>query len=365
LFRINIILPFPVTKPVGGAKIMYEYANYFSARGHQVTVLHSLRRPFKKMKSPIWWKRFVFFCQRAERPRWFLLDANVNSYIVDEITDAFVPDGDIVFSTWWQMTHAIASLSPAKGVPVNLIQDYEVWAGQEENLLASYRLPVHHAAIATWLQNLAEREAGRAVKLLPNAIDLEKFRLISSIDQRASHSVIALYSEEERKGTAYAIAAAEELKKVYPDLQWTFFGVYPRPAHLPSWIQYHRRPVNLPELYNAHAIFVSASNGEGWALPPAEAMACGCTVVCTDIGGHADYAMQEKTALLFMPKDTEGMVQQLSRLFTNDQLRIELAAKGREFLTQQFNWKHSVDTALEWFLMLQKNNFEASNNSSK
>ena len=47
LLRINIILPFPVTKPVGGAKIMYEYANHFSAKGHRVTVLHSLKRPFK------------------------------------------------------------------------------------------------------------------------------------------------------------------------------------------------------------------------------------------------------------------------------------------------------------------------------
>jgi len=363
--RITIILPFPVTKPVGGAKIMYEYANHFNARGHQVTVLHSLRRPFKKMKSPLWWKRFVFFMQRAERPRWFKLDAAINSRIVDEISDAFVPDGDIVFSTWWQMTHAIATLSPRKGVLVNLVQDYEVWAGQKENLLASYRLSVHHAAIARWLQTLVQNESGRTVQLLPNAIDLERFQLIVPIAQRVPHAVIALYSEEERKGTTYAIAAAEELKKIYPDLQWTFFGVYPRPSHLPNWIQYYRRPNNLPDLYNSRAVFVSASNGEGWALPPAEAMACGCAVVCTDIGGHADYALAEHTALLFAPKDTNGMVQQISRLFDDNDLRIELAVKGREYLLQHFNWEHSVNLALEWFTMLQRNNFGPSTTPSK
>ena len=58
--RITIVLPFPVTKPVGGAKIMYEYANRLYAAGHTVTVLHSIRRPYKKMKSPLWWKKFVF-----------------------------------------------------------------------------------------------------------------------------------------------------------------------------------------------------------------------------------------------------------------------------------------------------------------
>lgn len=354
-----------MTKPVGGAKIMYEYANHFSARGHQVTVLHSLRRPFKKMKSPIWWKRFVFFLQRAEKPRWFPLSPAVHSCIVDEISEAYVPDGDIIFSTWWQMTHAIASLSPVKGVRVNLVQDYEVWAGQEENLLASYRLPVHHAAIARWLQTLVQKESGRSVKLLPNAIDLERFQLRDSVEQRVPQSVIALYSEEERKGSSLAIAAAKELKQKYPDLQWTFFGVYPRPALLPDWIQYHRRPENLPALYNAHALFVSASNGEGWALPPAEAMACGCAVVCTDIGGHADYALAEKTALLFTPRDAQGLVQQISRLFDDSSFRGELAMKGREYLLQYFNWDHSVSLALEWFTMLQKNNFGSDTSSSK
>ena len=97
---------------------MYEYANRFAAAGHQVTILHSLRRPFKKMRSPLWWKRLVFACRGAVRPAWFPLDDRVNSKIVDQISDAFVPDGDILFSTWWQTAYALATLSPCKGVPV-------------------------------------------------------------------------------------------------------------------------------------------------------------------------------------------------------------------------------------------------------
>ena len=309
------------------------------------------------MKSPLWWKRFVFFLQGAERPRWFLLNPAVDSRIVDEITDAFVPDGDIVFSTWWQMTHAIAKLSSSKGIPVNLVQDYEIWGGQEEQVLASYRLPVHHAAIATWLQDLVTKEAGRPVQLLPNAIDLEKFQVQLPIADRTTHSVIALYSQEERKGTSYAIEVAEKLKQQYPDLQWTFFGVYPRPNQLPSWIQYHRKPANLPALYNQHAIFCSSSLGEGWALPPAEAMACGCAVVCTAIGGHADYAIDEQTALLAPVKNAEALVQQISSLFDQPSKRLALAKQGRENLLRNFNWTRSIQIAQDWFTALQKNNF--------
>lgn len=354
LLRINIILPFPVTKPVGGAKILYEYANHFSEKGHRVTVLHSLKRPFKKMKSPLWWKRFVFYLQRAERPHWFLLDSRVDSRIVDEISDDFVPDGDIVFSTWWQMTYSISKLSPAKGIRINLVQDYEVWGGQETALLASYRLPVHHAAIASWLQKQVAAESKQPVKLLPNAIDTNRFTLVNPVDQRNPRSIIALYSEEKRKGTEYAIAAAIQLKQNYPDLQWTFFGVYPRPKKLPDWMQYHRRPSDLPALYNAHALFLSSSIGEGWALPPAEAMACGCAVACTDIGGHADYAQHEQTALLFPVRERDAMVKQVSRLFEDEAFRIQLALAGRKFILDNFNWEHSVETALHWFEELQK-----------
>lgn len=354
MLRITIILPFPVTKPVGGAKIMYEYANHFSARGHRVTILHSLRRPFKKMKSPIWWKRFVFFLQRAKRPRWFPLSSEVDSRIVDEINDTLVPDGDLIFSTWWQMAYAIEKLAPVKGIPVNLVQDYEDWGGQESKLLASFRLPIHQAAIARWLQEKIAIESKRMVKLLPNAIDTNRFLLTRPVDSRSPLSVLALYSEEKRKGTVYAIETAVLLKQQYPDLLWTFFGVYPRPKLLPDWIQYFQRPSHLSALYNEHAIFFSSSLGEGWALPPAEAMACGCAVACTNIGGHVDYAMHEQTALLFPVKNTKAMVEQVSRLLQQGSFRIQLALAGHQFLLSNFNWGHSVDTALQWFEELQK-----------
>lgn len=352
--RITIILPFPVTKPVGGARIMYEYANRFAERGHSVVVLHALRRPFKKMKSPLWWKRLLFSIRGAARPNWFALDASVDSRIVNEITDPFVPDADIVFSTWWQMTYAIAKLSPSKGIPVNLVQDFENWGGQAEKVLDSYRLPVQQAAISNWLLKLVEKESGHRVQLLPNAIDTGRFYLQQSLISRQPDSVIALYSEEKRKGTSYILAALPLLKEKYPSLQFTFFGVYPRPDSLPAWVHYFQKPTNLSQLYNEHAIFLSASLGEGWALPPAEAMACGCAVICTSIGGHADYAIQGETALLIPPADSSEIVAAIIKMITHTDLRIQLAENARQLLMERYDWNRSVSCALDWFASLQK-----------
>ena len=351
--RITLILPFPVTKPVGGARIVYEYANRFSESGHTVVVLHALKRPFKKMKSPLWWKRLIFTLRGAARPSWFPLHAQVDARIVDEIADAFVPDADIIFSTWWQMTYAIAKLSPSKGTPINLVQDFENWGGQEQQVLASYRLPVKHAAISAWLVKLVETESGLPVQLLPNAIDTTSFTIQQPITERPAASVLALYSEENRKGTAYIAGALSKLKENIPALQFTFFGVYPRPTSLPAWVNYFQKPTHLSALYNQHAIFLSASLGEGWALPPAEAMACGCAVICTAIGGHADYAVDQDTAMLIPTQNSQAIIQAVSQLVQDDAMRLRIAKKGHQFLLENYSWNHSVTRALDWFVSLQ------------
>lgn len=340
--RINIVLPFPATRPGGGVKIMYEYANRLQERGHQVTVLHSLRRPYKKMRSPLWWKKLTYSLRGAARPKWFPLHKDVRSLIVTEITDSYVPDGDVVMSTWWEMTYMVSRLNESKGKKFNLVQDYETWKGNPELVHESYKLPVHHLVISKWLQELVARHSGKLPVHIPNAIDTARFRLINPIDARKADSVIMLYSKEERKGSGFGIEALVELKKLVPTLTATLFGVFSKP-NLPDWIQYVQKPGNLPLLYNAHAIFFSPSLGEGWALPPAEAMASGCAVVCTDIGGHHDYAIDEKTALLVQPKNISEMVSQLHQLIIHEERRIELAKSAHTYITESFSWESSVN----------------------
>jgi glycosyltransferase involved in cell wall biosynthesis len=347
--RITFILPFPVTKPVGGAKIMYEYANRLQERGHQVVILHAIRRPFKKMKSPVWWKKLGFALQGAARPAWFPLHRDISSRIVTEISDKYLPDADIVLSTWWQMTYAISKLSPQKGTPVNLIQDYELWSGQHDKVHESYALPVNHVTYATYLKVLVDKYNGGRTRYIPSTVDTKKFFITTEIDQRAPRSIIMMYSEEERKGTKYGLEAMMALKEKFPDLVLTLFSVYKRPSDLPAWIQFHHRPANLPELYNQHAIFFSPSLGEGWAIPPAEAMASGCAVVCTNIGGHADYGIHGQTALLVEPRNVADMKQKLDSLLTDSAKRVQLAHRGHQFLVENFNWGKSVGMMEDYF----------------
>ena len=353
---INIILPFPVTKPVGGGKIMYEYANRLQQNGHCVSIFHSIKRPFKKSGTPLWFKQLVFALRRVARPKWFNLNNEIKSVIVPAIIDKYIPDAEIILSTWWQMTYAVSELSLSKGKKFNLIQGYEIWAGHKEKVDASFSLPVNHIVIAQYLQKLISEINGEVEPVyIPNAIDITKFFVEIEPARRNPYTVIMLYSEESHKDSATAIKVLTEVQKKIPALQVQLFGVQPEPKELPVFFNYKQKPDNLRTLYNQSAIFFSSSLTEGWALPPAEAMACGCAVVCTDIGGHRDYAVHEKSALLVQPAQISDMVEKLSRLITDNELRLQIAAAGNNLMITTFNWDQSIKKMEDCFYGSIKN----------
>lgn len=330
---------------------MYEYANRISARGHRVCVLHSISRPFKKSPTPVWIKRAIFWLRNVRRPKWFPLKPEVSSKIIPMVADHYVPDADVTISTWWEMVHMVAKLPSSKGVKVNLIQDYEIWTGFEELVHASYELPVHHVCISNYLTRTVAAYSKSPPFYLPNAIDLAVFCCNVPPKQRDPLSIIMLLSPEPRKGSKFGIEALRALRDRFPGLKATLFGVHPKPA-LPGWIQYHQKPSDLPSLYNEHAIFLSPSLGEGWALPPAEAMCCGCAVVCTDIGGHLDYAIHNQTAKLVPSESPDAIVECISSLIQYPEHRIALAQAGADFIQANFNWETNTDRLLagvsEW-----------------
>lgn len=323
---------------------MYEYANRLASKGHDICIYHSIKRPFKKSSTPAWLKQLIFSIRGVARPAWFPLDERVVCRIVPSITDTHIRDADIIMGTWWQMTYAISALSESKGRKFNLIQDYETWAGHQDKVDASFSLPVQPLAIARHLQELVSRKApGVQAVHIPNAIDEKAFFLESPIEPRKQGSIIMLYSEEPRKGTKYGLEALRLVHEQFPGLQATLFGVYPPPSGLPGYISYLQRPGNLRGLYNASSIFISPSLGEGWALPPAEAMACGCAVVCTNIGGHLDYAIDNQSALLCETENPEQLADKILQLIRDDAYRQRIAKGGQSLIRTEFSWDRSVE----------------------
>jgi glycosyltransferase involved in cell wall biosynthesis len=106
--------------------------------------------------------------------------------------------------------------------------------------------------------------------------------------------------------------------------------------------EYHFNPpqAEIPRLYSSCDIFLCPSWDEGFGLPSAEAMACGCALVTYDNGGSRDFAFHERTALVAPHRDTAALTAQLERLVTDAALRRQLAEAGRRFIAEELpSWE--------------------------
>jgi glycosyltransferase involved in cell wall biosynthesis len=111
---------------------------------------------------------------------------------------------------------------------------------------------------------------------------------------------------------------------------------------------YHGKGIPQAEMaarYASADLFVDAQWHAGWNNPVVEAMACGTPVVCSDIGGVADFAFHERTALVVPPRDIDAFANAIVRMVESPELRATLAANAlRE--VERFDWDAAADRFL-------------------
>jgi len=99
----------------------------------------------------------------------------------------------------------------------------------------------------------------------------------------------------------------------------------------------------LPRLYAQADLLLFASLGEGFGLPPLEAMAAGCPVVTSSNSSLPEVCGD--AAWLVEPTDPERIFEAARRLLTEPELAAELRRKGRE-RARKFTWKECARQTL-------------------
>lgn len=357
--RVTFVLPGPGDLPVGGFKVVYEYASHLVRRGHRVTVvepavLGRARKPPKPLRS---YTRFLSatLAKRFRPDAWFRLEPGVNLRGVPSLDDRFIPDADIVFATAWRTAEWVAGYPTSKGCKCYLIQHLETWDGPEDEVLATWKLPLTKVVISRWLLDIAD-SMGQYAEYIPNGLDLSAFGTDCDVYKRNSANIAMLFHESAWKGSADGLAALELVRQRVPNLNVDLFGTC-NAEHLPSWAHYHRCPAQrqLRRIYNTAAIFAAPSWAEGWPLPPAEAMLCGSAVVATDIGGHHEYMQDKVSALLSPLRSPELLARNIERLILDSELRMQIAKTGAQHI-RAFTWERAIarmDAFLEHVCSLQ------------
>jgi len=355
--KITFILPSYPRKPVGGYRVVYEYANHLAKRGHKISVVHprSVRGLALVSNSPLlgrfleypvrFWRFFI-----KTKPDWQFIDPAVRMLYIPEPLARFIPDADAVFTTSWALADYVRQYPASKGEKFYLFQHYEIWDGPKDEVDATWQSDFHKIVISKWLYRIGLKLGAEDMEYIPNGIDHDHFKILNPIEGRQPY-ISMMYSNAAWKGSKDGIKALSLVREKYPDLDAVFFGVSKRNGCIPEWIKYVENPsqdVLVRDIYNRSSIFLCPSHSEGFALPPAEAMACGCAIATTDCGGVTDFAENEVTALVSPPKNPSALAGNIIRILSDDGLRTRLAEAG-QIRIKRFTWEKSVN-ALENFL---------------
>ena len=355
--KINFLLPSPPWIPVGGYRVVYEYANRLAEKNHEISVIHASHLKIKDLPIKRRIKEFVGHCFfKSVRPsiNWQSINPKVKILYVWQPILKNISDADAIFATSWQTAEYVNDYGPEKGKKYYLVMDFDPWLGSYEELLRTWKMPFRKITISAWLTGKVVSGGVTDVYMVPIGIDFSRFKLINPIENR-SGMISIMFHRALYKDIKTGIKALEICKNNFPDIKVFAFGPdKSKPDLLQEWIIYYGRlsDEKLVRLYNETSIFVSSSIAEGFSLPPAEAMACGCAVVATDCGGIRDYAKHGVNCLLSQPQDEHALAENIIKLLKDDTLRKNIAIKGSEDI-KNFNWEKST-TLLENLLVTCK-----------
>lgn len=391
--RITFVLPGIFIG--GGVRVVFEYANRLQKKGHIVNIVYPLIPLYLKPKIRMRDRgmqiiRTLYNINNKTESKW-----NLNARLIRVTTinqkytkyvEKSIPDADIIIATSWGTAYFVNNLSKNKGEKYYFVQSYEIWdiwqnkicwkkieqiekdykkwtfemsdiKPDDKYLRESKKLVddtyimsnLKKITIASWLKDLLEIRFNQKVYgMITNGVNFEEFyceEIPSKWEEKQKTITIlaSLRGGSLLKGDFDLIESLKKVNNKHPEIKIVLYGSK-RNMNIPEWIQFVDTPFgeNLRQLYCSAQIFVSASRLEGCQLPPMEAMACGCAVVATNIGGVPDYSINEKTIISVPSRNPEKLSDAIIRLIENENERKTIAENGYNYI-RQFNWEKATD----------------------
>jgi len=103
------------------------------------------------------------------------------------------------------------------------------------------------------------------------------------------------------------------------------------------------------ELYFQVVVFVLASFSEGVPVVLMEAMAAGCPVVSTHVGGIPELVENQSTGLLVAPGDSEELAKAIRWMLENPEYAQTMARQARVHVREHFHLEKNVDALVDLF----------------
>lgn len=305
----NIFYINPHSVVSGGNKIVYEHCNYLAKH----------------------YQKCFIICDDMV-PEWF----HVNAFFVNRKDALKLMDEFDIIVFHWDSKRDIRYImnSPVK-------RKFYLVQGIQHSNENAFKIP--------GLKFIAISSAVR--KVLKNKYSIDAPLVLNCID----HSVF--YNREVRReeGRIFAIDIGG-VKRV-EDIKAAEFIVK---NHLKDVQFVYKKGLTPDELaieFSRADIYVFASEGEGFGLPPLEAMKCGAVVVCTDSKGVDDYAFHNINCLKVPIRNPQAIAYAILEVLNNSEKKEKFREEGIK-IASSFSWEASIKNLANIFGLNNKRNDE-------
>ena len=333
----------------GGNRVVAIYSEYLRAQGHEVLVVST-----PHVSSGRLWRYLkrlgVAPPALATQPPSHQDAFPVPRRMLDReraVTDADVPDADVVIATWWETALWADRLSAAKGRKVYFIQHHEIFNFMPLDLVRStYRLPLRKIVVAKWLARVMEEEYGDPRSLLvPNAIDPAQF-FAAPRGKQARPTLGTLFHETEFKAFDTSLKVIRALKARHPDLRVIAFGASAPEVYADQLegieLVVQPKQDSIRDLYASCDVWLSCSRSEGFNLTAMEAMACRTPVVSTRTGWPEEAVRAGVNGVLAEVDDVGALADGVSSILALPDSEWRLLSEGAARTVAGSSWDTSA-----------------------
>ncbi len=237
----------------------------------------------------------------------------------------------------------------------SVITGYGALVGSIASLIRIGSLPIIWSAVSeTAAQPLARMLGGRReVAVLPNAIDLSQWQLPAAVPEPGDPVVIASVMRlAGRKRPLPLVRMLARVRAAVPGdvaMEAVIVGDGPQHAKVAAYLRRHDMAgwvrltgvlprADIAALFSRTGVYVAPASLESFGIAALEARSAGVPVLASTRGGVAEIIAHGEEGLLAGSDD--DMVDQLTRLVRDRELRCSLAAHNRRIPTR-YTWEET------------------------
>lgn len=194
---------------------------------------------------------------------------------------------------------------------------------------------------------------------IPNGVNYERFANSKPILDEKGFKILYIGRLSPEKNLKALFFAYKELQERIEETKLIIVGRGPDLPYLKKlserlslrnviWIDRVSHD-SIASYYKSADVFVLPSGKEVQCISVLEAMASGLPVIIPHYAGAKEFFFNEETGLFFKNKDYHDLVEKLTRLGYNENLRKKMGKKAQKYIKNNFNWDVLIPKYIELF----------------